>query len=87
MAPYYLGAKGIITRQGIKFMIKDSDPYLPIKGKQDKHFPPIDQLDYNNWLVAINYIPSNFEYKFCLKDGANCGTKSKNSNWSCLQNS
>jgi hypothetical protein len=40
-------------------MIKDSAPYMPIKEKQDKHFPAIDQLDYNNWLVAINEISSD----------------------------
>jgi len=43
-------------------MIKDSAPYMPIKGKQDKHFPKIDQLDYNNWLVAVNELPSSSQY-------------------------
>ena len=35
-----------------------SDPYEPIDDrKQDKHFPTIDKLDYENYLVAINEIP------------------------------
>ena len=58
MALYGLGIKGVFERNGTKFTIKESDPYLPIKEKQDKHFPAIDQLDYNNWLVAINEISS-----------------------------
>ncbi len=62
MAPYYLGAKGVFERNGTKFTIKESDPYVPIKEKQDKHFPAIGQLDYNNWLVAINEIPGRVEY-------------------------
>jgi hypothetical protein len=57
MAPYYLGAKGVFERNGTKFTIKESDPCGgAIKSKQDKHFPAIDQLDYNNWLVAVNEI-------------------------------
>ena len=31
-----------------------SNPYKPIKEKQDRHFPAIDKLDYNNYLVAVN---------------------------------
>ena len=27
-----------------------------IKGQQDRHFPAIDKLDFNNYLVAINEI-------------------------------
>jgi len=50
------GIKGVFERNGTKFTIKESDPYFPIKGEQNKHFPAIDQLDYNNWLVAINEI-------------------------------
>ena len=40
--------------QGIKFMIKYSDPYVPLQDrKQDRHFPAIDKLSYNNNLVSI----------------------------------
>ena len=32
-------------------------PYLPLEGrKQDRHFPAIDKLDYENYLVALNEI-------------------------------
>ncbi len=31
-----------------------SDPYEPIQGQQDRHFPAIDKLSYNNYLVAVN---------------------------------
>jgi hypothetical protein len=31
---------------------------MPIKDQQDKHFPAIDKLDYDNYLVAINEILS-----------------------------
>ena len=56
-------SKVVFERNGTKFTIKESDPYLPIKEKQDKHFPAIAQLDYNNWLVAINEIsPSGTQY-------------------------
>jgi hypothetical protein len=44
------------------FCWRFSDPYEPIKGKQDIHFPTIDKLDYNNYLVAINEIPGLVEY-------------------------
>ncbi len=30
-----------------------SDPYLPIKRQQDRHFPTLEKLNYNNYLVAI----------------------------------
>ena len=27
---------------------------VPIYGKQNRHFPAIEKLDYNNYLVAVN---------------------------------
>ncbi len=39
--------------QGIKFIIKESSPYKPIKDKQDRHFPAVDRLQYDNYLVAV----------------------------------
>ena len=39
-----------------------SEPFLPIQCQQDRHFPAIDKLDYNNHLVAINEIDNNPEY-------------------------
>jgi hypothetical protein len=34
-------------------MIKETEPYLPLMGKQERHFPAIDKLDYDNYLVAV----------------------------------
>ena len=62
---------------------KYSDPFMPLKGKQDRHFPAIDKLDYENYLVVINEIPG-FEYQFTLSNGANCGTKGSEDNWECI---
>ncbi len=31
-----------------------SQPFMVIKGKQDRNFPVIDKLNYNNFLVAVN---------------------------------
>ena len=40
-------------------MYKETDPYMPLDGRQqDRHFPPIDKLDYENYLVALNKIPN-----------------------------
>jgi len=50
-------SKVVFERNGTKFTIKESVPCGGvIKKKQDKHFPSIDKLDYNNWLVAVNQI-------------------------------
>ncbi len=58
----------------------------PIEGKQDDiHFPVIDKLDYDNYLVAVNEIPNTSEYQFILADGANCGIKGSDNNWTSLQ--
>ena len=43
-------------------MIKDSDPYMSLKGKQDRNFPAIDKLSYENYLVAVNELPDVVEY-------------------------
>ena len=40
-----------------------SDPYAPIDGRQQEiHFPAIDKLDYENYLVALNELPDTIEY-------------------------
>ena len=39
-----------------------AEPYMPILGQQSRHFPAIDKLDYENYLVAINKIPNYIEY-------------------------
>ena len=49
MLIFSIGAKGVIERQGVKFMYKETEPYEPINGRQqDRHFPAIENLDYNN---------------------------------------
>ena len=63
------------------FRWRYSEPYLPIQGKQERHFPAIEKLNYNNYLVAYNELDRFAEFQFILKDGANCGTKGRNENW------
>ncbi len=49
---------------------------MPLKNrKQDRHFPAIEKLSYDNYLVAVNEI-LKVEYQFTLADGANCGAYS-----------
>ena len=31
-----------------------SDSYAPNQGQPDRHFPAIDKLDYENYLVVLN---------------------------------
>ncbi len=56
-----MGIKCVFERQGVKFTIKESDPYLPIKGKQDRYFPA-GKLDYNNYLLAVNELHDTVQY-------------------------
>ena len=44
------------------FAWRYSDPYEPLRGYQNKHFPDKGKLDYENYLVAVNKIPGNVEY-------------------------
>ncbi len=39
-----------------------SNPYAPIQKQQDTHFPAIEKLDYDNYLVAMNEIPNDIQY-------------------------
>ena len=73
----------ILEYQFPNLLWRYSDPYLPIKKQHDRHFPTIDKLDYENYIVAVteNFYTHWHEYKFTLRDGANCGTKSYEKNW------
>ena len=51
-----VAAKQAVTTQVKKFTYRLVDPYMPIKKQQNRHFPAIDKLDYENYLVAINEI-------------------------------
>jgi hypothetical protein len=46
-------AKHVVQVQAKKFAYRLSYPYCPLKEKQDRHFPAIDKLNYNNYLVAV----------------------------------
>ncbi len=37
-----------------EFSYRYSNPTKPIERHQDKHFPSIEKLNYNNYLVAVN---------------------------------
>ncbi len=52
---------------------------------QDRHFPAITKLSYDNYLVAVNELPDSCEYQFTLADGANCGSGVSWNNWTSLQ--
>ncbi len=67
-----------------EFHFRYSDPCVPIEKQQDRHFPAIDKLDYNNYLVAVNEIP-RFRYHFTLQDGASCGSEGSGNNWTSIQ--
>ena len=64
-----------------------SEPYTPIQGRQqDRNFPAIDKLDYNNYLFALDKIPDSYQFRFILCDGATCGTESsEDDNWHRIQ--
>jgi hypothetical protein len=64
-----------------KFTYRLADPYLPVEKEQDRHFPAIDKLNYDNYLISINQIHSTEQYQFTLLDGANCGSKGSGKNW------
>ena len=51
--PVISKAKDVVTVRGKKLIYRFSDCYLPIKGQQDRHFPPVEKLDYENYLVAV----------------------------------
>ena len=78
--------KCIIEYQASYLITRLSDPYIPIEGReQDIHFPAIDKLDYNNYLVTVNKLPNIVQYQFTLADGANCGSKGSGDNWTSLK--
>ncbi len=45
-----------------EFIFRYSDPCAPIRKKQDRHFPAIDKLDYDNYLVAVNKRPRSVDF-------------------------
>ena len=54
-----------------------SEPYRPISKAQDRKFPAIDKLSYNNYMVGIED-SKVFGYRMILKDKSTCNTPEKN---------
>ncbi len=50
--------------QANKFEYRYSEPCAPLESddKQDRHFPNIEKLSYDNYLVAVNEIPNRSEF-------------------------
>ena len=42
-----------------EFCYRYSSPCKPIKSQQDRHFPAIEKLDFNNFVVAVSEKPHN----------------------------
>ncbi len=45
-----------------ELIFRYSDPYAPIDEQQDRHFPAIEKLSYDNYLVAINKLANSVQY-------------------------
>ena len=54
-----------------------SEPYRPISRAQDRKFPAIDKLSYNNYMVGIED-SKVFGYRMILKDKSTCNKPEKN---------
>ena len=53
----------IIDYQSPNFIVRLSYPCMPLDNrKQDRHFPAIEKLDYDNYLVSVTEIPNTFLY-------------------------
>ena len=56
-----------------------SEPYRPISKAQDRKFPAIDKLSYDNYMVGIEDSKDWYsEYRMILKDKSTCNTPEKN---------
>ncbi len=57
------GIKGVVAKQGSKFMFRDSDPCGGhIKGKQNRHFPAVEKLHFDNYLVAVKQLGTESQF-------------------------
>ncbi len=79
----------VLDYQSPKFLCwRYSELYVPIKKrKQDRHFPAVEKLSYDNYLAAVIELKPaiNTEFQFTLADGANCGTKGRSNKWTSLK--
>ncbi len=61
-----------------EFSFRYSTPYVPISGAQDRQFPAIDKLSYDNYMVGIEDSKDSFcGYRMILKDKSTCNTQAK----------
>jgi len=56
-----------LKAKGLEYRLSD-----PLKPTEHTYFPPIEKLDYENYLTAVNVIDYD-EFKFTLKNGDHCG--------------
>ena len=55
-----------------------SKPYVPISEAQDRKFPAIDKLAFDNYMVGIEDSKDDYcEYRMILKDKSTCNTQAK----------
>ncbi len=53
-----------------------SKPYAPISEAQDRHFPAIQKLSYDNYIMGIEDSKDDYcEYRMILKDKSTCNTQ------------
>ena len=45
-----------------------TDPYLPLKYKQDRQYPPTEKISYNNYLVGVRDTDYNAECNFVFSE-------------------
>ena len=53
-----------------KFATRDTEPYIPITGVQDRHFPSKEALSYENYLTDIFQRDASNDYNFVFSNGA-----------------
>ena len=47
---------------------------------EERHFPAVNKLDYENYLVEINDSYPGY-FQFNLRDGTNCGSNGSGKTW------
>ena len=45
-----------------------TDPYKPLEGKQNRQYPPTEQISYNNYLVGVSDREHGNEYNFVFSE-------------------
>ena len=60
-----------------ELIFRYSKPYKPISKAQDRKFPAIDKLSYDNYMVGIEEDSNDWEYRMILKDKSTCNTQAR----------